>query len=214
MKNNRSIQRCLALLRAFGQLTHPTLAELSAAIDLPRPTVLRFLQTLEEEGYVARDGTRWRLAPKTLELGFAALASMGVHAAVQRKLQELAEACSGTANLGQGDGERVVLIGRAMAPEERRRLIVMNLRVGSTLPRQASALGMALDCPDGGHALLHYPESNHVSLAVPLKMVPNRALTLGISAAISEYPNARVEAELLPILEDAARHIGKLLSME
>jgi IclR family pca regulon transcriptional regulator len=169
------------------------------------------LITLEEEGYVAREGTRWRLAPAALELGFAALASMGMDDAVQAKLQELADGCAGTANLGQGDGERVVLIGRAVAPEEGRRLIVMNLRVGSALPRPSSALGMALDCLDGEHALLHYPEANHVSLAVPLKNIGNRALTLGVSASMSDYPDSRLETEVLPNLLKAAQHIAKLL---
>jgi IclR family pca regulon transcriptional regulator len=214
MKSNRSIQRCLALLRAFGQHAHPTLAELSSAIDLPRATVLRFLFTLEEEGYVVKEGTRWRLAPKTLELGFAALTSMGIQDAVQAKLQELANVCKGTANLGQGDEERVVLIGRAVAPEEARQLIVMNLRVGSTLPRQTSALGMALDCPDGEHAIVHYPVTNQFSIAVPIKSIANRELTLGVSASVSAYPDARQEKEVLLELQKAAWHIGKLLQAE
>lgn len=160
-----------------------------------------------------KDGMRWRLSSKTLELGFAALASMGLHDAVQAKLQDLANTCSGTANLAQGDGERVILIGRAMAPEERRRLVIMNLRVGSSLPRNSSALGMALDNPALGYATKHYPESNHVSLAVPLTAT-NRALTLGVSAAISEYSDDRLKAEVLPALQEGARNISKLLSIE
>ncbi|MPM20377.1 hypothetical protein SDC9_66806 [bioreactor metagenome] len=213
MQNNRSIQRCLAILRAFGANGHPTLAELSRAVELPHPTVLRFLLTLEEEGYVARDpGGRWRLTTRMLELGFAAMDSLGVADSVQEQLQELADAYSGTANLGEAHAEGVIIIGRAMTAAERRRLVVMNLRVGSILP-PGSALADALALTAGNNARRLYAETQQISLAVPLTGVLGRQLSIGISTTQSMFADAAQEAAAVRSLQERADAVGRILGL-
>lgn len=212
MKNNRSIQRCLAVLQAFRQKGRPSLAELSRAVELPHPTVLRFLLTLEEEGYVAREGKQWRLTTRVFEIGFAALESLGVTEAVQERLQQLADAYSGTANLGEANPEGVIIISRATAPAERRRLVVMNLRVGSVLPK-GSALAMALPLPVGEWSVLDYPESNQVSIAVPLPAGGSRQLSIGISTSVGEVTPARIIGEIVPALQQAATAVSRMIGL-
>ena len=212
MKNNRSIQRCLAVLRAFRENGRPTLAELSRAVDLPHPTVLRFLLTLEEEGYVAREGNQWRLTTRVFEIGFAALESLGVTDSVQQMLQQLADTYAGTSNLGEANPDGVIIIGRAMALAERRRLVVMNLRVGSILP-PSSALTQALTLGVGEWAMVEYPESNQISVAVPLARVGNHQLAIGISTSPAEATPERIENEIIPTLQNAAAMVSRLVGM-
>ena len=73
-----------------------------------------------------------------------------------------------------------------MAPAERRRLVVMNLRVGSVLP-PASALAGALRLPPGECCTLDYPDSNQVSVAVPVPQTA-RVLSIGISTGCRKRP--------------------------
>ncbi|OLL76270.1 Glycerol operon regulatory protein [Pseudonocardia sp. Ae168_Ps1] len=52
----QSVERAAALLRLLGGAGRPlALAELAAAVDLPRPTVHGILRTLRDEGLVAQD---------------------------------------------------------------------------------------------------------------------------------------------------------------
>jgi len=54
----RSVSRALALLDETDT-DGKSLSELARAVNLPTPTTLRLLYTLQQAGYVQRQGTRY-----------------------------------------------------------------------------------------------------------------------------------------------------------
>lgn len=66
----RALDRSLAILRTLNQHNGLVAAELSRLVDLPRPTVLRLLNTLSDAGYVMRSESdyRYRATRKLREL--------------------------------------------------------------------------------------------------------------------------------------------------
>ena len=177
---------------------------------MPHPTVLRLLGTLEQEGYVRRAEGGWALAPQILEIGFAALQSMGIDEFVQDSLQRLADACSGTVNLGERNRDEVIIIARATGSAERGRLFIMNLRVGSTLSN-SSALYGALDLPADEWTVVPYPDRKLVSVGISLSSNGGRSLALGMSVDIDDYPSDRIEKEIVPLLRDERGEIRRLM---
>ena len=69
--NVRALSRGLNILRFLNRAGAARVAEISLELKLPRPTVYRLLNTLEEEGYVAYSGSnsRVRLSPLATALG-------------------------------------------------------------------------------------------------------------------------------------------------
>src|SRR3546814_17064294 len=101
MNDNRSVQRCLAVLRSFRGGPGQSLTALSRSVDLPHSTVLRLLNTLQREGYESQEGTLWALTTQLLEMGFAAMANTGDQDLIQASLKDLPARCSRTATIGK-----------------------------------------------------------------------------------------------------------------
>ena len=152
---NRSLRRGLELLRVFNRLRTPSLTELATATGMSKPTVLRYMRTLEEEGYVALDeGTkRYRLTPTVFELGYAALSSMEFPRLAEPFMDALALDLGLTTNLARRDGAEIVMVGRTFAAKEKYKYTPIRAEVGDRLPALVTALGRVLvaaepDCLD------------------------------------------------------------------
>lgn len=137
----QSLSRGLAVIRAFDN-AHPrqTLTEVAQRTDLARATARRFLHTLVAEGYARTDGSEFWLAPKTLELGFAYLSSLGFPAVAQPHLERLSHQVNESCSACILEGTDIVYVARAAA----RRIMTENITIGTRFPAYATAMGRVL----------------------------------------------------------------------
>lgn len=137
----QSIERGFAVLLAFDRdLPDPTLAELAAATGLSRPAVRRILLTLQKLGYVAARGRRWILTPRVLTIGQHYVATHSAAEVAQPHLLRLTELTHESASLAQLDGSDVVYVARVHV----RRVMSLNVDIGSRLPVHATSMGRVL----------------------------------------------------------------------
>lgn len=141
--NVPGLERGLAILREFTRETPELSApDIIARLGLPRSTVFRLLQTLENFGYLtsSRDGHRYRLGVAVLRMGFEYLASQSV--------VELGRPLIETLSLNAGlPAHLVILDGRSViyaACARPRSALVGTVSVGTRLPAHATVFGRVL----------------------------------------------------------------------
>ena len=138
-----ALQRGLLVLTQFSrderQLSG---AELSRRLGLPRASVFRILQTLEQLGFVDRvgDTAHYKLGMAVLRLGFEYLASMELTELGRPIIDELCNATGLSAHLVVRDGREVVFVGKSVG----RSIMSNSIQVGARLPAHATVLGRVL----------------------------------------------------------------------
>ncbi|MFD4351639.1 IclR family transcriptional regulator C-terminal domain-containing protein [Nocardia sp. NPDC058518] len=159
----RSIDRAFAVLRAFdADRPNPTLAQLADATELSRPAVRRILLTLRELGFVTDAAGRWCLTARVLTLGEHYSAATSLVQAAMPHLVRIAERTRESASLGVLDDGWVIYAARVPV----RRIMSINVAVGTRVPAYATSMGRAL--------LAWQPES---TIAEALDTVPLTPLT-------------------------------------
>jgi IclR family transcriptional regulator, pca regulon regulatory protein len=135
------LSKGLAVIRAFS-IDHAalTLSDIARSAGIPAATARRCLLTLEELGYVTRNGRSFLLRPKVLELGAAYLESMNIEHITRTHLEELARTTSDSAALCVLDGVEIVYVARASV----RTLVRLEAHVGSRFPAHATSTGRVL----------------------------------------------------------------------
>jgi IclR family pca regulon transcriptional regulator len=137
----QSLARGLAVIEAFGTASRPlSLSEVAVRTGLTRAGARRALLTLEQLGYVALEGRTFRLLPRILKLGYAYLSSLDIWDAAQPCIEELVARLGEQCTAGVLDGEDIVCVARVQT----RRIMSVNLAVGSRLPASACAMGRVL----------------------------------------------------------------------
>jgi len=113
------LSRAIAVLFTFTPRTpEMTLDAFAERLDLNKTSLLRILRTLEHERFVIREGERYRLGPRVLELGNVYLSSLSVQEIARGPMERLARELGQTVSLAILDGLDVVYIGIEHAQRE------------------------------------------------------------------------------------------------
>jgi IclR family transcriptional regulator, pca regulon regulatory protein len=133
--------RGLEVIKAFDEL-HPVLgiSEVANRTNLARPTVHRFLLTLEELGYVQSSPDGYSLTPKIVDLGMAYVSSRGIFNFAQSHMEALVRKLDQSCSLTQLDGSDVIYIARVTVPK----IIHLAVTVGTRLPAVGTSMGHVL----------------------------------------------------------------------
>jgi DNA-binding IclR family transcriptional regulator len=134
--------KALLLLDAFTlQQPSLSLSELMERTGLPRATAFRLLATLEQCGYVVKDGVNYSLGFKLFVLGNVVAEGLDLRRVAHRHLEALRDSTGETVQLAVLDNWQIVHIDRAVSNQS---VAYMVSQVGTILPAYCTALGKAL----------------------------------------------------------------------
>ena len=204
----------LAVIRAFTrEHVALTLSEVARDAGMPPATARRCLLTLEEHGYVMRNGRTFLLRPKVLELGAAYLESMNIENLTKTHLEELAARTADSAALCVLDGNEIIYVARASV----RTLVRLEAHVGSRFPAHATSTGRALLAGLSTERLNRYFETTKFAALTDLTVVdPGKLRQLvedcrksGYSAVVDELAYG-VIALAVPVFDQYGRVVAAL----
>lgn len=205
----------LEVLRTFSRAKpHMTLSEIAARAGLPAATARRCLNTLEELGYVARNGRQFLLRPQVLEIGAVYLDSMGIQTLTQTKLEELALATGGSSLLAVMSGTGVVIAARASV---RTQALAMEPNIGTRMSAHATSLGKVLLAGLGPERLAAWFDKAELTAHTPRTITDRTTLMQQIDAArrdgyatSDEEQVAGVVSVAVPVRDAAGRVVAAL----
>jgi IclR family transcriptional regulator, pca regulon regulatory protein len=210
------LEKGLGVIRAFSR-EHPalTLSDIARAARIPPATARRCLLTLEELGYVTRNGREFLLRPRVLELGAAYLDSLNIEQLTKNHLEELAQSTSDSAALCVLDGADIVYVARTSV----RTLLRLEAHVGSRFPAHATSTGRVLLAGVSAERLQHYFETANIQ-ALTDRTVTDPAKLRSLIEECRRSGYAAVEDELaygviavaVPVLDQRGRVVAALNS--
>jgi IclR family pca regulon transcriptional regulator len=180
VSSSQSLERGLAILAEFKPGTPELgISELARALGLSRSTSHRYVSTLARLGYLQQNaGTRkYRLGPRVLDLGFAAINSMELRQISAPHLQRLADETGHTVNMAILDGTDIVYIERCRTSQVGQREIDLDLHIGSRLPAYCTSMGKVL--------LAYLEPARQVALLDRIELVDRGPNTITTHAALA-----------------------------
>ena len=186
--------RAFAVLESLSRKRSTGLEELSREMGLAKPTVYRFLQTLQELGYARRDeNERWAMTFKAFNVGSRALDHIDLYSAARPIAEALAEELGETVHMGVLEGDSAVYVLKI----ESKYTIRMFSRVGRRIPLYCTAIGKVLLAYSG-------PEERKAALE-GLRLVAFTPKTITTRAVLDvELKRIRVQG----YARDAEEHEG------
>ena len=137
----QSLERGLAVLRAFtSRDTALTISDVAQRTGLTRATARRVLLTLADLGYVEADRREFRITPAVMELARPFVGPADPWAFATPYLQSLTDRLGESASIALLDDTDIVYVARTNT----RRLMTLNVKVGSRLPAHATSKGRVL----------------------------------------------------------------------
>jgi DNA-binding IclR family transcriptional regulator len=134
--------KALRLLDAFTvERPSLSLSQLIERTGLPRATAFRLLATLEECGYVVKDGANYFPGFKLFVLGNIVADGLDVRRQARRHLEALRDETGETVQLAVLEEWQIVHLDRALS---RQSVAYMVSHIGLILPAYCTALGKAL----------------------------------------------------------------------
>jgi DNA-binding IclR family transcriptional regulator len=132
--------RVLVTLVNHGEIG---VSDIGRELDLTGGTVFRLLSTLCEAGFAEQNpqNRKYRPGPQVLELANTIRANTSVIDVAHTELETLMNQSGETVNLGVLRGDNVVYVDRVVGTQHQ---LVMEVRVGSTIPAFCSAMGKSL----------------------------------------------------------------------
>jgi IclR family pca regulon transcriptional regulator len=141
LEHVQSLERGLAVLRAFNAKdTSLTISEVAVRTGLSRATARRLLLTLRSLGYVETERREFSLTPAVLELVKPFAGPMDPWGFAKPYLQALTDRLGESASVAVLDDTDILYVARTPT----RRLMTLNVTVGSRLPAHATSKGRVL----------------------------------------------------------------------
>ncbi|WP_141576594.1 IclR family transcriptional regulator [Actinomadura sp. WMMA1423] len=134
------IDRVVCVIDAFDGPAHLSLAEVVRRTDLPRSSVHRILERLVAVRWLVREGNRYRLGLRMLELGSLVLQQDRIRDAATPFMHQLAAASRNVVHLAVLDGTEIVYLEKIGASHG----AGLPSRTGGRAPAYCTAVGKAL----------------------------------------------------------------------
>lgn len=205
--------RTLDVLRAFlGPKAVLGVSEIAMRADVPKSTAHRFLGVLLEQGFVRREGNRYRLAEEVFTLGARAIGPLGLRERAIPFMVELHHATLQTVHLGVLHGQRVLYVEKIYGHRSHPCPTI----IGGSNPAHCTALGKAILSHSRGEVIDRFAEGplsrmtrRSVHTATDLLRSLDASRDEGVSTEYEESYNG-LACVAVPILDQRGEAVAAL----